>query len=48
MKAKLKDILVNYFNEEDKYGQDYAVATLLSDLANLADLDINAFLETED
>lgn len=47
MKQLIKDILVNYFDEEDKYGQDYAVSTLLSNLANLADFDIESYLETE-
>lgn len=44
MKNQIKMIVENYFSEEDKYGQDYAISTLLHDIAKLADFDIDEYV----
>ena len=40
MKHQIASILKTFFDEEDTYGRDYALATMLNDLANLAGIDI--------
>ena len=45
MKSQIIDMLKTYFNDEDKYGQDYACSAMLQGLAELVEFDIDGYIE---